>query len=99
MKDGWAGFEGEVCEAAVCERSALVFVNDILWLCLGTVDGMWGVYYVVVVVVGGVERHLWGVGGGRGTGEQTKQRKETITSWKKSSAARNKSSHAQILNS
>lgn len=62
VKDGWAGFEGEVCEAAVCERSALVFVNDILWLCLGTVDGMWGVYYVVIVVVGGVERHLWGVG-------------------------------------
>lgn len=70
VKDGWAGFESEVCEAAVCERSALVFVNDILWLCLGTVDGMWGVYYVVIVVVGGVERHLWGVGAGEGRGSR-----------------------------
>lgn len=54
----------------LCERSALVFVNDILWLCLGTVDGMWGVYYVVIVVVGGVERHLWGVGAGEGRGSR-----------------------------
>ena len=80
MGDGWAGFKGEVCEADVSERCAVVFVNDILWLCLGAMDGMWGMYYVVVVVVGGVGvcggKHLWGgrERGGDGGADKTAQK-------------------------
>lgn len=88
MGDGWAEFAGKECEADGCERCAVVFVNDILLLCLGAIDGMLGMYYVVVAVVGGVgacgRRHLWGEGEWQGERGAENQRRITITSWKKS---------------